>query len=36
MQKIFKNIGLDQALREKGAKAGDVIQIEGIEFDYSE
>ncbi|MDD2498230.1 MAG: GTPase ObgE [Desulfitobacteriaceae bacterium] len=36
MQKIFKNLGLDQALREKGAKAGDVIQIEKWEFDFSE
>jgi len=36
LQRIFKKMGLDQALREKGAKAGDVIQIRSLEFDFAE
>lgn len=36
LQRIFKKMGLDQALREKGAKAGDVIQIKTLEFDFAD
>lgn len=36
LQRIFKKMGLDQALREKGAKSGDVIQIKSLEFDFIE
>jgi GTP-binding protein len=36
LQRIFKKMGLDQALREKGAKAGDVIQIKSLEFDFAD
>ncbi|MCR6544990.1 GTPase ObgE [Dehalobacterium formicoaceticum] len=36
LQRIFKVMGLDQALREKGAKAGDVIQISSLEFDFAD
>jgi len=34
LQNIFKRIGLDQALRDKGAENGDVIQIKGLEFEF--
>lgn len=34
LQRIFKIMGLDQALREKGAKSGDVIQIKTLEFEF--
>ncbi|MGI6679374.1 MAG: GTPase ObgE [Dehalobacterium sp.] len=36
LQRIFKFMGLDQALREKGARTGDVIQIGSLEFDFSD
>ncbi len=36
LQRIFKKMGLDQALREKGAKAGDVIRIRELEFDFAD
>lgn len=34
LQRIFKVMGLDQALREKGVKAGDIIRIKNLEFDF--
>lgn len=36
LQKIFKNMGLDQALRDKGAEAGDTIQIKDLEFEFAD
>ncbi|ATW25473.1 GTPase ObgE [Candidatus Formimonas warabiya] len=36
LQRIFKKMGLDQGLREKGAKAGDVIRIKELEFDFAD
>lgn len=35
-QRIVERMGLEQALREKGIKAGDTVRIKGIEFDYSD
>jgi GTP-binding protein len=34
LQNIFKKMGLDQALRDQGAKAGDIIKIKEIEFEF--
>ncbi|HHT64386.1 MAG: GTPase ObgE [Bacillota bacterium] len=36
LQRIFKKMGLDNALREKGAKAGDVIRINNLEFVFAD
>lgn len=36
LQRIFKIMGLDQALREKGARAGDMIQIKTLEFEFAD
>ncbi|HHU32739.1 MAG TPA: GTPase ObgE [Clostridia bacterium] len=33
-QNIMKKMGVDDALREKGAKAGDVVRIRDLEFDF--
>jgi GTP-binding protein len=33
-QNIMKKMGVDDALREKGAKAGDVVRIKELEFDF--
>jgi len=36
LQKIFKAMGLDQALRDRGAENGDAIQIKDLEFDFAD
>lgn len=33
-QNIMKKMGVDDALRAKGAKAGDVVRIKDLEFDF--
>ncbi|UOF90145.1 GTPase ObgE [Fodinisporobacter ferrooxydans] len=35
-QRIMKGIGVDQALREKGAQDGDMVIVGDLEFEYSE
>ena len=32
--KTLKAIGIDQALADQGAKSGDTVQIDNIEFEY--
>jgi GTPase len=36
MHNIFKKIGVDKALHDKGIKPGDMVRIGKIEFEYSE
>lgn len=36
LQRIFKAMGLDDALREAGAVEGDTIVVYDLEFDYAE
>jgi GTP-binding protein len=35
-QKLLKDYGIIKALRRKGAKTGDIVCLEGLEFDYVE
>ncbi len=35
-QKIIEKMGLEEALREKGVKAGDTVRIADLEFEYNE
>ncbi len=35
-QRTTARMGLDEALREKGIKAGDTVRIKDMEFDYSD
>lgn len=35
-QNIMKKMGVDDALRKEGAKAGDVVRIKDLEFDFVE
>ena len=35
-QKLLKDYGIIKALRKKGAKTGDIVCLEGLEFDYVE
>lgn len=32
----FKHLGIDEALKEKGVKPGDIVDIEGYEFEFEE
>lgn len=36
MHNIFKKIGVDKALKEKGIKPGDMVRIGKIEFEYTD
>jgi GTP-binding protein len=36
MHNIFKKIGADKAMKDKGIKPGDMVRIGKIEFEYSE
>ncbi|MCL2496193.1 MAG: GTPase ObgE [Clostridiales bacterium] len=36
MQRIFIKMGLEDALREAGAQAGDIVEIAGNQFEYAE
>ena len=35
-QKLLKDFGILKALRKKGAKTGDTVSLEGLEFDFVE
>ncbi|WP_286725251.1 Obg family GTPase CgtA [Pelotomaculum sp. PtaB.Bin117] len=34
LQRIMQRMGIDDALKEAGAKEGDTIKIGGFEFEY--
>jgi GTP-binding protein len=33
-QKLLKDFGIIKALRKAGAKTGDTVSLEGLEFDF--
>ena len=35
-QRIIEKMGINQALREKGIKTGDLVRIRDLEFEYQE